>query len=113
MSLTDQRLEDFRKAAQSSRAIQELKNQLNQRTLRLAIGVDLPVDRGYIQYLLQGEEIWARAYAQYITLKSGDNKLREQLQKIQNDQHPSNAASQWSDNDFEPIADAIDALLKE
>lgn len=112
-SLTDQRLEDFRKAAQSSRAIQELKNQLNQRTLRLAIGVDLPVDRGYIQYLLQGEEIWARAYAQYIALKSGDNKLREQLQKIQNDQHPSNAASQWSDNDFEPIADAIDALLKE
>lgn len=63
---------------------------------------------------MQGEflkpyELWARAYAQYITTRSRDPALRGQLDKIRTG---GQAWRQWSDDDFAPVAAAIDAVLK-
>lgn len=62
----------------------------------------------YTRYLLQPHEQWARAYAQWVALRSGDSVLRGQLAATL-----SEANRQWADADFLPIAAAIDRLFKE
>ena len=64
--------------------------------------------RGQIEYLLTTEEIWARAYAQYIAEKSGSPVLLGDLQKVLNYDH----RRQWSTEDFAPVAKAIDRMFK-
>ena len=73
------------------------------------------IQKKYASYLLQTHEIWARSYAQYIAVRSGDKLMLEQLKTMQAvKQHASvYYASQWDDDDFEPIAKAIDELFEE
>ncbi len=63
-------------------------------------------------YYYRTEEQWARSYSQYIALRSGDPVLRQQVAELL--AHPERVmrASQWSDDDFAPIAEAIDSLFK-
>lgn len=61
--------------------------------------------RDFLDYLLSPHELWARAYAQYITVRSGSPMLARQLTE------PSMAGLHWTAADFDPIARAIDALL--
>lgn len=61
--------------------------------------------RDFLDYLLSPHELFARSYAQYITLRSGSSMLAGQLAD------PSMARLHWADTDFEAIARAIDALL--
>ena len=75
--------------AQQSRAITELASDLN------------------AGYFLKREEIWARAYAQYIAEKSGNPILLADLARARE----YNPARQWATEDFKPISDAIDALF--
>lgn len=58
---------------------------------------------------IRPEELWARSYAQYIATRSQDPALRAQLDKIRAGGQPWR---QWSDEDFAPVAAAIDALFK-
>lgn len=60
-------------------------------------------------YFLETREIWARAYAQYIAVRSGDKLLLGQLDKIRSSRQPWR---QWSDEDFKPIAEAIDEIFR-
>lgn len=68
------------------------------------------IERRFVDYLLLPSEQWARAYAQYITRKSGDPVLAAALAQERN-----TAAGpflrQWSDDDFRPIERAIDDLF--
>jgi len=61
----------------------------------------------YLRYVLSERELWARAYAQYIALRSKDQELARQLQKIR----LSEAGRHWDDADFAPVAAAIDNLF--
>jgi len=66
----------------------------------------------YIDYLAQLDECFARAYAQYIAVESGDATMRRQLAAARQRggamvYHPR----QWDDEDFTPIASAIRALF--
>jgi hypothetical protein len=61
-------------------------------------------------YWLTKHELWARAYAQYVATRSGDATLLAQLEKARGGLQPWR---QWSDADFKPIAEAIDALFRE
>ncbi len=61
-------------------------------------------------YWLTKHELWARAYAQYVATRSGDATLLAQLDKARGGLQPWR---QWSDADFKPIAEAIDALFRE
>jgi len=58
---------------------------------------------------LQPYELWARAYAQYIAMRSGDPLLIGQLNTIRSGPQPWR---QWSAEDFAPVATAIDNLFR-
>lgn len=94
-------LEDWRQAVLGSRAVRDWQTEL---AAALAAG-DTPRAE-FLQYLLSPHELWARTYAQYITVRSGSSTLAAQLA------HPSMAGLHWADRDFAPIAAAIDALLR-
>lgn len=66
----------------------------------------------YRNYLLEPWEIWARAYSQYISVRTGDPSLLSGLNRWRSyDNLPGLA--HWTDEDFEPIMRAIDDLLEE
>jgi len=62
-----------------------------------------------IEYLLHPREQWARAYGQYIALKSADKFLLEQLNWEINANEI--IPTQWKKNDFKNVIFAIDNLL--
>jgi hypothetical protein len=68
--------------------------------------------RQYVNYLLSEQELWARSYAQWVATRSRDPQLLADLERI-NSQDKRGAAPprQWTDEDFEPIAAAIDRLF--
>lgn len=61
-------------------------------------------------YWQSGRELFARAYAQYIAIRSQHPALLAELRKCQG--NPYQPWRQWSDAEFAPIALEIDALLK-
>lgn len=69
------------------------------------------ISTAHTAYLLRDEELWARAYAQYIATKSGDATMRTQLESIRGELSPY-AARQWADDDFEPVLAAMDSLME-
>lgn len=92
-SISSPELAAFRSAVQSSKAVAEIRRQPT-----------------YMQaYYLKEVELWARAYAQYIAVRSGNANLRAQLDKIRS---TPESWTQWSDDDFAPIASAIDDVFK-
>ena len=62
----------------------------------------------YISYLLKPEEIWARAYAQFVASKAGSQVLATQLQLAT----ASEKNRQWEPADFTPVASAIETMFK-
>lgn len=89
-------LAGFIKAVDRSEAIGQLRN--------------LPADR-YTRYYLRRDETWARAYAQWVALRSGDSAMVREIQAITNTVGVR-GFSQWSDEDFEPIARTIDTIFE-
>ena len=97
-------LADWRRAVLASDACVELR-----RDRRLAALSGQTVDA--FEYLLDPSELWARSYAQYVTHRSGDATLLEQLAKTRLSVAPYHLA-QWEDDDFRPIGATIDGLLR-
>lgn len=101
-------------------------------------GIPSSTDRGMVSYLLKSRETFARAYAQYVAVKSGDPAALKELAKIQASSKPAvvgvepTAAYQqtptltgkkhvpgtwsypwaWQDDDFAPIQRAFDQLFE-
>lgn len=71
-------------------------------------------ENGHIAYLLTPEEMFARAYAQWIATRSqhaaGLTELARVLDVAQTDPYDP-YRRQWSDDDFAPIAAALDRLF--
>lgn len=59
------------------------------------------------EYYLRPREMFARAYAQYIALRSGDEVMLDQILRRKAD-FPG---TQWDDADFGPVAKAFDELF--
>jgi hypothetical protein len=73
--------------------------------------VPLPV-RYQLRHWIEPVESWARAYAQYITLRSGGATLRHELDTaigLGGIEVYRNV--QWEEDDFEPIAFEIDSVF--
>ena len=64
-------------------------------------------DNDYFTYLSQGSEAFARAYAQYVAIKSGDPVLLAQLQKAQF----SSLGLAWQTSEFLPIMEEFDKIF--
>lgn len=103
-------------AANRTQAVQELVELTGRGSVTLRTESGVKVRRGvrgrYVRYLLQPDEIWARAYSQYLAHRSGDGRLRAQVawlrQRVPDRVYYSR---QWDDDDFEPVAKAIDELF--
>jgi hypothetical protein len=61
-------------------------------------------------YHLSRDEIWARAYAQYIAQKSGDHEALTELHSVLSD--PSSSWKQWDKSEWTPIEEAITKALQ-
>lgn len=75
--------------------------------------VTMPVNRAYLNYVLDPAEQWARAYTQYVTVRSKDRTLQQWLtEKIDRQRRtPHKAMWQWESEDFKPIRRAIDRFF--
>lgn len=76
----------------------------------------VPGQEKYRNYTLTPREMWARSYAQYISLRSGDPKMQQEIADLVAIRDAENwrklqGYSQWTPEDFEPIAQAIDGIL--
>jgi hypothetical protein len=112
-SLTgDPLLEGWRKAISETQAIRNLE------ALR---GVDFTmvgtrvadVDQSALDYYLNPKEMFARSYAQYIAISSGDIGLLRSLSKrIPSRSNPLVYDDHWQSDDFEPVAKEFDVLFR-
>lgn len=68
-------------------------------------------DRRKRSYLLNGSEMFARSYSQYIAWRSGDERMREQLDRILQSDRAASRLTQWGHGEFAPIAAAFDELF--
>jgi len=108
---------EWRKAVSASKAVETLREKRKSPS-RFVVKTTLPSgttyvakpDSYYLLYTLDEKEIWARSYAQYIAVRSGNPTMLAQLAKERLD--PVYSERQWDDEDFAPIAAAIDALFR-
>jgi hypothetical protein len=73
-------------------------------------------DVGYVRYNLRPDEMFARAYAQWVALRSGDPVALRGIREDQRGgvgQHRTGLwyARQWEWRDFAPVAEAMDELF--
>lgn len=114
-SLKGREMADVLKAIDGSRAVAELR--IVERTgitkVQEADGTEVEhlVPQKHFRYLLKREELWARAYAQYIATKTGDRVLLNQLDLLRA-KDSLDRARQWDEDDFRPIMGAIDAMME-
>ncbi len=103
---------DWRRVILASAAVQVLLRLRTQPTGVHPPGTTGPVisDR-YISYLTTDVELWARSYAQYIARRSGNAAMLGELETVRHRASRLYLPEQWDDDDFEPIAAAIDELL--
>lgn len=96
-------LEGWRQAVDNSQAVSDI-----------LMGEIYRMSPGYQRYLLRPRELWARAYTQYIAQRSGHPKLLAQIESIRSGENKHMLpAGQWSDEDFAPIAAAMDKLFQQ
>lgn len=98
---------EWRKAVNASAAIAKIKE-------FKAPGQPYGIKK-HAKYLLEGKEMFARSYAQWIATRSNDPVGMAELRKYQAPdpgQHEIGRSRQWSDEDFKPIGEALDRLFE-
>jgi SPP1 gp7 family putative phage head morphogenesis protein len=97
--------EAWRVAVRASPEAQQIK----------AARFDMSLDSGarkWASYASQTHELWARSYAQWVALRSGNADMAAELTYIKTAApSPVYRLSQWGAAEFEPIAKAIDDLF--
>lgn len=72
-----------------------------------------PANKRILSYLLKPRELFARAYAQYVAITSADPELLRLVGAKRS--VPGGELwypEQWGDEEFEPVAEAIEAILR-
>lgn len=64
----------------------------------------------FLEYLTNDREMWARAYAQFVTIRSGDPVLMRDLKSLQSANRLG--AIQWLDDDFKEIETEIEKMFQ-
>lgn len=104
-------LERFAKAAAGSPSWQRLamaRGGVLPDGSAILLGAD---DKALLDYYLGADETWARAFAQYVAMKSGNPRLLRELDDLR--RREAGVGTQWTDEEFGPIMEAIDAILEE
>ena len=111
----DPHLADWFKVVQATQAVAKLRALAGKTKIEVAradgsrVAIDL--GGGYVDYLLKPNELWARAYAQFVARRSESVALGGQLTDTQ--KSPVNQAlpAHWSDADFAPVDRAMATLF--
>ena len=98
---------DFFKAVDESFSIKTLVARQKQ-TL---FGFDYKIDQKHLNYLLQENEIWARAYSQWIAYRSGQPDLLSEHEYVLTRGFHKIYPTQWTESDFQSIGQAMDAIF--
>jgi len=110
------RLSGWRKAVEQTQAVQDLRSR-RQGPLPVSLpnGVVLQVfvEQRVLDYALKPIELFARSYAQYITRASQDKVLLVQMAGEINTLEWQVYPLQWQDQDFAPIYDQLELLLRQ
>jgi hypothetical protein len=69
------------------------------------------VDRAFLSQASKPSELFARAYSQYISVKSGNVNMRSQLSQFQAESRAGGVPLQWQEDEFQPVAAAFDKLF--
>jgi hypothetical protein len=100
----------WRDACLASRAVRELHRVIDH--VRSSLGADADRVRR-LQRFLDIEELWARGYAQYVAVQSGDPALLTALDAFRTRPiGPLYYPLQWDDGDFSAIGAAIEAMIR-
>jgi hypothetical protein len=102
---------EFLDAVKETNALQTIRGLMGKSRVSAPDGRQYEMSSKHVRYLLENREVWARAYAQYIAIRSGDPRLLAEL-NADRKQFGPNFPRQWDDADFEPVAAAIDRLLE-
>jgi hypothetical protein len=109
-SLSDAELQPWRVAVRATHRYQELAEVIAE-----AIAA-MPERTDVIREPLLVEELWARWYAQYVALRSGNRSLLDAIEAFRGGNRAEGLVSRllhWHGDDFDPVADAIEALFQE
>jgi hypothetical protein len=110
-------LSEWWAAVKASQAYQHLKSLSDGQIVALQRGTQTLRRRARgkdLEYFLRPQELFARSYAQYVAATSQDTVLLRQLGRRQS--HPDAQrlyTEQWLDDDFEPIAQALERIFEE
>ncbi|MGA7500282.1 MAG: hypothetical protein WBX00_26420 [Isosphaeraceae bacterium] len=112
----EKRFKEFVAAVDQSESIKTLRSRQGQTTVHTEGAPwmnNYTIDQKHVAYLLQENEIWARAYCQWITEKSGDLDLLAELEHRMSQTRQTIYAPQWTREDFRPIAAAIETIFRD
>ncbi|WP_152668951.1 hypothetical protein [Corynebacterium renale] len=96
-------LERFARVASGTVTVRELRK-CKERALSAK-------ELGHYDYLLGNREIFARAYAQWVTIESGNRRLGILLNRHRRSEY-SDSLEQWPDDDFTVLHEALNQLFK-
>jgi SPP1 gp7 family putative phage head morphogenesis protein len=108
-------LADVMKAIRDGRAYAEATRMLGRK--RAVLNVKgrkeyFELDQGYASYVLRPQELFARAYARYIAVRSGNAQLLAELNREHMHRDVLIYRQSWSDEDFAAVASALDSLFE-
>ena len=115
-SLSSRSLSGWRKAVEQTQAVQDLRSRRQgpfSATLPSGVTLQVFVEQRILDYALKPIELFARSYAQYITRASQDKVLLVQMAGEINTLEWQVYPLQWQDEDFTPIYDQFERLLKQ
>lgn len=92
----------WREAVFASDALQKMESRY-----RLAVAAGAPLQADHLAYLLQATETWARSYAQFIAVATGDRALNNLIAE-----RITPLGGHWEDADFAPIYQTIVTLFR-
>ena len=112
------KFEELQKAMNDSNAISALRDRAQGSPVKVKKGgktLEYKSDKRYSEYMLEGREMFARGYAQYIATKSGDKKMKTELASMRKKDKKAkiNYHRQWEDDDFKIISKSFDDLFVE
>lgn len=103
-------LDGWRDALHQSATYQALKTQ-SVVSGRSVSGRVYTYNDPFYTYLLQERECFARSFAQYIGLRSGNAEMQAELDAARSGATGADPLTIWPDDDFDDIAAALDAVL--
>ena len=118
-SESEPRLEALRQAWENTVSVRALRTGLETGQLAASLPsgvlVEFPLmseERENCRYYLQGRELFARSYAQYLADKSKNRVLLRQVRQRRESVEGRFYHVQWAEGDFRAVAQALDQILE-